>query len=632
MIEARIACIFHSGDRGIRGARVKVSQASFGDWWLRFGAWRGINKSESISDWEVLRESLRIRCRQSAPGLVAYTLSAMASMTAALQYNFADRVLIWFVPNFLSLLFQALFARKTLRTLSNANEVMLTRADRVMRRNVMVNQSLMGISIWYVVPDHNPEVAFFVTLMQCLFAIGSMINLASDFRSFSVSLPLLLLQPIAYWFSEGGLGIAIGSTLLVLTVLMLLAARRNAGVFRESVLVRFEKERLLNELMEEKEQVKAALEIANQANESKAFFMAAASHDLRQPLYAATLLSDSMLMLPSEKNQRTLLDKQKQALDILKTQLDNLLDLSRFEAGQIRTSVGVCALDHLFEQLGIEFAPLAESKGVALKMQHSGINVRTDGQLLHRLLSNLISNAIKNTAQGEVSINATKRENVCTVRVHDTGCGIPNERVQEIFNAYVQLDNLSRNREKGVGLGLAIARHIDELLGLSLEIESTSVQGSVFCFQLPYVADTPEYSLESAFHYTTYEPDIVLMVWIVEDDPIVTAALTEHLVLVGCETYSAVDWPGIIKLSNSLQRWPDAVITDDMLGQQETGLDIANKLRRHMALESILISTGSQLESRLAELNASAFVVMQKPISRPGLHAWLASVAERKKG
>lgn len=454
-------------------------------WWQRFCHWRGVYQTLDSESVEVLRASLQVRCRQSLPGFIALTLTSFGIVAALYSYGIAVPALVWSLTVVVSIGTQVVTANRMIHTHGFASPDQLQRTDRTLRHHVMVNQGLTGAGVWYVIPPGQQEVAFFVTLLLFLFAIGSMINLSSDFRSFSVALPILLLQPILYWTMQGPLGNSIAITMLTLTVLMLLSARKNSLVFRESVLMRFEKEQLLKALIDEKEQVKHALGLANQANNAKAFFLAAASHDLRQPLYAATLLADA-LMMQSDARIMTIVDRQKHALDILRSQLDNLLDLSRFESGQIQAVKVRCALDKVFDQVAMEFSPVAEHKGIQLTIERSGLEVWTDPQLLHRLLSNLISNAIKYSERGSVDVMVLRHGNAhCRVLVKDHGCGIPENRWNEIFNAYVQLDNSARNREKGVGLGLAIAKHIDDLLQLDFGIESSSPGGTVFAFELP---------------------------------------------------------------------------------------------------------------------------------------------------
>nr|WP_253938673.1 hybrid sensor histidine kinase/response regulator [Hahella sp. HN01] len=354
--------------------------------------------------------------------------------------------------------------------------------------------------------------------------------------------------------------------------------------------------------------------------------MAAASHDLRQPLYAVSLLTDTLSYQPLGETAQEIVSKQRQAIEVLRTLFNNLLDLSRFEAGKFQPNMKALSLEEVMRPLEAEFQPLCQAKGLAWRCSYTRVSLYSDLELLSRLLNNLISNAIRYTHKGEVSVDAAVDGRRVTFTISDTGPGIERDDQVRIFEDFVQLNNPSRNRDKGIGMGLAIVRRINEILDAGLTVQSSPGKGSRFSFYAPLA----EYACIAPSLRDIEAPDnafIDLNVWLVEDDPLVRSALSFQFDAWGCRYEIVANKDELLALRHRSQGWPDALILDDMLDKGEDGLDIADSLSLQMPKEKMLLVSGNVQPERVRELQESGFSFLTKPISSHQLQTWIESVA-----
>ncbi len=223
---------------------------------------------------------------------------------------------------------------------------------------------------------------------------------------------------------------------------------------------------------------------AVQANRSKTHFLAAASHDLRQPLQALGLFVAILAERSLPADVRPIVGRIQAALDALEQLLDSLLDISRFDAGVVEAHCFVFPLQGLFNRLALEFVPLAEAKGLSMRFARTQTLVHSDPNLLERILRNLLSNAIRYTSQGGVVIGCRRRDAALHIEIWDSGAGIAPEHQEEIFQEFHQLQGSSGPRQ-GLGLGLAIVERVASLLDHRILLRSTVGKGSVFAIILP---------------------------------------------------------------------------------------------------------------------------------------------------
>lgn len=232
-------------------------------------------------------------------------------------------------------------------------------------------------------------------------------------------------------------------------------------------------------------ELEAARAKAERANVAKSRFLAAASHDLRQPLQAAALYQAALTELAETPEQREACAKLQVSLQAMTGILNTLLDLSMLDGGSVTPKRSSFALDSILERIAVNTHPLAEQKGLSFNFPKTGLEVNSDPDLLERILENFVTNAIRFTVNGRVSLGAKQEGNIVRISVMDTGIGIPENAREHIFEEYVQLDNPARNSRKGLGLGLSIVRRLAELLDHPVSVRSTVGKGSTFSVDVP---------------------------------------------------------------------------------------------------------------------------------------------------
>lgn len=376
----------------------------------------------------------------------------------------------------------------------------------------------------------------------------------------------------------------------------------------------------------------AAREEADRANRAKTRFLATASHDLRQPLQTIRLLNASLQKLKgASADLHDLLHRQEQAIDGATRLLNTLLDINRMESGAIEPQVGEVSLADLFEDLAREFAPTAEAKGLALEFSPAALTVSTDRMLLTQLLQNLIGNALKYTERGKVSISHTLDSDALTLKIEDTGIGIPEEKLDRIFDEYYQVDRQGTKR-LGVGLGLAIVREVARLLGFSVAVTSKFGQGTRVRVRIPRQkvhdhAARPQAAPEPAAKPNGEAPKRRLV--LLEDNDSVRTATELFLSLEGYETRSAASVGEAEGLLSAMQPG-DVLITDYHLDGALTGLDVLKELRARQgrAVPAVMLSGDlpSMLRAVKTEIPNCRF--LSKPVDTKALVAAIAELGD----
>lgn len=230
----------------------------------------------------------------------------------------------------------------------------------------------------------------------------------------------------------------------------------------------------------------AAREAADQASSAKSRFLAMASHDLRQPLQALSLLNGALRRLVTDPDIAEVLVHQEQAIGTMSQLVNTLLDISKLESGLVRPQLADFSIAPLLQELHQEFRTLAAHKGLVLDVEPSVCVVRSDPSLVGQILRNLLSNAIKYTRDGRVALRSGCDAGVCTIEVVDTGIGIPADQMAHIYDEFFQVTVAAGESRQGYGLGLSIVSRLVSLLGLKLEAQSEPGKGSTFCLQLPF--------------------------------------------------------------------------------------------------------------------------------------------------
>jgi signal transduction histidine kinase len=365
----------------------------------------------------------------------------------------------------------------------------------------------------------------------------------------------------------------------------------------------------------------AALEAASVA---KARFLAAASHDLRQPLYALTLFSSSLAVDERDPVRLDRIAHIQECVEALDHLFSELLDLSRLETGAMQIEITEFPLDQVFEEVSRNFRMIAEQHGLRLIMRATNLWVRSDHTMLARILNNLVSNALRYTSSGGVLVVARRRsDNTVRVDVWDTGSGIAPEHQARVFDEFYRVECHNGNGEhdtgprRGLGLGLATVQRLAELLDTQVLLQSNPGHGSVFSFHLPEVAP------QQLFNQTSDEAPLDvsgMRVLVVDDEPAILSGIRYLLRSWGCEVAVAEDRTQALQAAEEWPMPPDIVISDLRLRDGESGLDVLAALDQHYQRDGNppfprLLITGETRSDRLREIMAAKIPVLYKPVS-----------------
>jgi signal transduction histidine kinase/CheY-like chemotaxis protein len=382
-----------------------------------------------------------------------------------------------------------------------------------------------------------------------------------------------------------------------------------------------------------------ALELANQ---SKTRFLAAASHDLRQPTAAIGLLVSLLRQQPSaSKDTRELTDMLDEAVAAMESLLVGLLDISRLDAGAVQPKFQAVSLQDVFQAVKVHEQSAAQAKGLSLRFRlprhcPDPLMVMTDPLLVHSVLRNLLSNAIRYTHEGGVMV-AARRSGPRRIRIEvwDTGIGIAPDQLERIFEEFYQVGNAARDRSHGIGLGLAIVRRTANVLGEDVSARSRLGKGSVFAFELSLHHEQPVKA--SAAPIPTAQPLQGRTIWLVEDDLLMRRAMSELLQNWGAhvrhwtEGESLLGELPILLGQNSGERHPDALVTDYRLPGVD-GVSLSQALAAELTARDrplpTLIISGDTDPHEIARLNASGMHVLAKPFRSERLLAQVLSMIQ----
>jgi PAS domain S-box-containing protein len=366
-----------------------------------------------------------------------------------------------------------------------------------------------------------------------------------------------------------------------------------------------------------REELEAAKAEAERANQAKSRFLAAASHDLRQPLQALGFYLSALRRRLDPGEQRNL-QRMETCLVGLGELLSRLLDLSKLEAGAVKPEARDFPLDDLLRRLVTIHAPAAESKAVSLRYRPTLMVGNTDSELLGRVIGNLLDNAVRYTGQGGVLLGCRRRGGKVSVEVWDTGIGLRGDQISDIFEEFRQLGNAQRNADLGHGLGLSIAAKTAALLGLEIRVRSRPGRGSLFAVELP-MGGAPEPAAQ-------YGPQVgrPLRIALVEDDNDVRKSLVFALEGVGHRLLAAASSDEL--LARLARVPPDMVIADHRLAGNETGFDAIRSVRAAFGERvPALILTGDTDPQVIREMADQGIPVKYKPLD---LSALMDSIAE----
>ncbi|MGJ7502426.1 ATP-binding response regulator [Variovorax sp. ZT5P49] len=378
-------------------------------------------------------------------------------------------------------------------------------------------------------------------------------------------------------------------------------------------------------------QLKLEKEAAERSDLAKSRFLAAASHDLRQPVHALSLFVGVLREQALPSLSRHLVDNISRATQAMGALFEGLLNLSRLDAGVVRARVQPVALAGLLEQIALEFAPQAAARSLALRMRPSDAAVLSDPALLDRILRNLVDNAIRHTKHGGVLVGCRRAGNALRIEVWDTGPGIPSEEHERVFWEFHQLGNPERDRAKGLGLGLAIVRRTAALLRHPLAMRSRVGRGTVFALTVPTAKvgaplhGATQDTASQALPQTESESALIL---VIEDDAPSRHGLQLLLQGWGHRVVAAAGVAEMLELTAVMPGKPSLIVSDYRLREHETGIEAIDRLHEEYnddAIPALLVS-GDTDPQRLIEVAARGWPLLHKPVDPALLRAAMAQL------
>ena len=376
----------------------------------------------------------------------------------------------------------------------------------------------------------------------------------------------------------------------------------------------------ITEAKREGKALEAAKSEAERANIGKSRFLAAASHDLRQPLQTISLIQGILEKRIHDETTLKLVRRLDETVGTMSSMLDKLLDINQLEAGTVRPEIVDFPISYLLAEMRTELTYHTATGGLDWSVVSSGLAVRSDPRLLEQIVRNLLSNAVKYTNQGKLLLGCRRHGDNLRIEIWDTGPGIPAPELRAIFEEFHQLDNPARERSKGLGLGLAIVQRLANLLGHKIDVRSRLGMGSVFTVEVPLgradVEKSPVQGQDKAQKSALSHGTIL----IVEDDPAVLEMLQMLFDDGGHRTLIAADGHAALELTAQAATKPDLVVADYNLPNGLNGLEMLSALQTQLghAVPAIVL-TGDISTDSLRRIAAHGCVHLNKPVRVPEL-------------
>ncbi|MES2033800.1 MAG: hybrid sensor histidine kinase/response regulator [Pseudomonadota bacterium] len=493
----------------------------------------------------------------------------------------------------------------------------------------VVTGCVWALLVWVMPPTATPTDDIIIIAVLASVLSSSMAVMAATrqvFAGFCVGVLMTVLARGAIDPTLMNIALCVGSVIFVGGLYMQAGmASRAVGA---SIELRFENLDLIRKLGAEIDNAHGAQREAAAANAAKSRFLAAASHDLRQPVHALGLFLEVLGRGPLSLTQRNVLSSARKASEASAEMLNTLLDFSRIEAGVIEPQVRAFALQPLLNKVENDLGPQADAKSMTYRSRETAMVVRSDPALVELILRNLVSNAIRYTERGGILVGCRRRGGQAVIEVWDTGIGIEPAQQAEVFREFHQLGNPERDRRNGLGLGLSIAYGLARTLGHELSLASDPGRGSVFRLALPISNEAAPPA--AAF---VIEDDARLSgltrprILVIDDDEAV------RLGMCGLMADWGFDCDAVESLEEALvaaaHRPPGLIISDYRLRGSRTGAEAIAAMRAALGAQiPALLITGDTAPERLREARASGVPLLHKPVSPSALYQGLASVLE----
>jgi two-component system, sensor histidine kinase len=492
----------------------------------------------------------------------------------------------------------------------------------------LANGMMLGAAAVLFFPNLTLEGRALLTMILVCWTAGGVAATAAYAPAFYAFVTGLIPLALMWAIPPDPENMVIGLLVILFGLFQVLFVRDNERVFCESFLIRFENERLLDALERERQEVLLARDRAEDASRAKSRFLAAASHDLRQPLHALALYSGALSLRAPDSGCAELVTQIDNTVSSLSALFESLLDISKLDAGAVKPELKRIDVSAVIDRIKSEFRAIAQEKGLEFLVSSSDATVETDPVLFERILRNLVDNAIKYTENGTVELSTNVVGNGLRIAVTDTGPGIPEAERERIFEEFYQIGNSERDRRQGLGLGLALVRRLAKLLDIPLEMTSEAGSGSTFAVTLPRVARVASAERQ---HVAPAAPAATgelagAHILVLDDEPAVRLGMRALLEVWGCQVTACSGHVEAERMIAKYSLQPDVIIADFRLREHETGIEAVRKLRAILGNVPALLISGDTAPERLSEAQASGIPLLSKPVNPETLKARVKSV------
>ncbi len=474
----------------------------------------------------------------------------------------------------------------------------------------------LGGSLWgaacflFYVPGRIEYQLFLVTILLGA-VVSGLVTLAVHLPAYLVFiLPFLVATAVRYGMENDPLHVGIALAAIAILFIFVNFARYIQNSFVESLKLRMALAERNQELAERNREVE-------RANLARSRFLAAASHDLRQPLHALNLFVTRLERETDPAERDRVIAGIDSAVGAMNELFNALLDISKLDAGVLKPDITRFPVGNLLTRIETTFGATAREKGLRLRIVQSDVWVRSDFILLERILLNLVSNAVRYTCRGGVLVGCRRRGESLRIEVRDSGIGIPEDQQRNIFSEFYQLAPQEADGRAGLGLGLAIVDRLSRLLDHPVALRSKPGAGSCFSVLVPLAAPRPQSDTATAVADAMPDPLRNRLIMVIDDDALVLEAMRGLLQGWGCRAVLAeTDTEALARLAQYGGGAPDLIISDYRLANGRTGVQAITRLREALgaSIPAFLI-TGDTAPEVLREAGASGFHLLHKPVA-----------------
>lgn len=592
-----------------------------------------VRRGEPLSAEELEREeAIQIRIAiNSAPHAVVAGLVAVALVAWLAVLNKVDANAIW--PWAAALVAFQVITGAIIAGFRRRESVASARSLRHFYGGIgLLTGSLWGSTSWLMLPG-TPGFAPLLVTCMALVLIGGTGHLVQRLQL------LAFVAPLTAVFCSGLLRVGgetqwvLAAAFFTVAALMMVFGTVRENTVKVAIRLGFKTEKLLQERTAQqlatdraRADAEAARAQAELANKSKNAFLAAAGHDLRQPMHALLQYVGQLQRRNRDAALDETIERAARALDSMQELLDSILEVSRLMLGAVRPSIEPVALAQILARLEAQVRPIAEDKGLEFVMSGDSALVETDPVLLERILRNLILNAIRYTDRGRVRVRCRHRSARMAIQVWDSGIGIARSEADRIFDEFYQVGNQARDRRKGLGLGLSIVRQLGALLAHPISLRSRPGKGSLFSVEVPLAHSAPSRSWSSA---RTPALDYVRasFVLLIDDNPSSLEATAQSLHTFGCRVVCAASSRDAVARLQRQECMPQLIVSDFRL-EGETGLDAIRivqadqkaRFGNEFEIPGLVVS-GDTAPEILEVVRHAGFPMLHKPLSLEALYA-----------